>query len=144
MSELPLLGVDGPSVLVDARSAYLLRDALRAWVAHHQRAGAMRKVNAVAPVLEAWERAAAAHAERVLAVPASARGRADAPAETAGAESDAQVVGVAEAAALLGVSERQVRRLAATGALPGRLIGGAWVFEVAAVRGALAERRDSA
>lgn len=141
---LPLLGADGPSVLVDVRSAYLLRDALRAWVAHHRRAGAMRKVAAVAPVLEAWEIAADAHAARVVALPTSADGRADAPASAPRAESSVRVTGVAEAAALLGVSERQVRRLAATEGLPGRRIAGSWVFELADVRALLAQRRSSA
>lgn len=46
------------------------------------------------------------------------------------------VVGVAEAAEVLGVSERRVRQMLADGALDGRRVGRAWVIEADALRSA--------
>lgn len=51
-------------------------------------------------------------------------------------------IGVADAADVLGVSERRVRRMLADGALPGQRVGRLWVLDAEVVRQAASKGRD--
>jgi excisionase family DNA binding protein len=141
--ELPLIGAAGPVVLVDARSAYLLRDGLRRWAAEHRARGGGAKVNAVLPVLLALESAAEAWAAHLLDPGAmSADGRADMVTAGAGARLE-KPLGTDDAAELLGLTARQVRRLAAAGQLGATRFSRTWTFSAAAVAAAVEERRTA-
>lgn len=126
--DLPLVGADGPVVLVDARSAFLLRDGLRRWAAEQQRLGSGVRVANVAHVLRSVEVAADFWAGRLLDARMSAGGRADMVEEPSGAGSVEQLLTTAQTASALGLTARQVRRLAAAEELPGTRLGGAWMF----------------
>lgn len=139
---LPLAGADGhPVVLLDARTAYLLRDGLRRWANEHRTRGGGAKVVAVLPVLRAIEVAADSWAAHILAVPMSAGGRADAVRRSDGAPSD-QHLDCEQTAALLGITARQVRRLAASEELPGERIAGVWMFDPQTVDNARRDRQQ--
>jgi excisionase family DNA binding protein len=51
------------------------------------------------------------------------------------------LVGVAAAAAALGVKDRQVRNLIASGLLPARMIGGTWLISRSALAGVPKNRK---
>jgi hypothetical protein len=126
----PLLGTDGPVVIIDARSAFILRDAWRKWVAEHRAHGGAGNVLAVDPVLQALEQAAAYWAQRMVETSPSDNGRADIPRHPNPPQLETQqLLDTNQAAELLGTSTRQVRRMAATEELPARRLAGAWTFQ---------------
>lgn len=133
-------GEDGPVLVVDARSAFILRDALRRWLADHQRHGARQKTAAVRPLLEEWERVADLYAATLTR---SARG----PLVSADPTTSATVVedrmSTAKAASALSCTERHVCRLIAKGDLPAQRLGRDWLIEPADVRVLLALRKTA-
>jgi hypothetical protein len=135
-----ILGDAGPVLLVDARSAYLLRDAVRRWLAEHQRHGARQKTAAVLPLLEEWERVADAYAQ---ALSASASGPATSTDTCISVTVTADRICTTAAALELNVSPRQVRRLIASGDLPAQTVGRSKVLDPADVE-ALKDLRSTA
>lgn len=68
--------------------------------------------------------------------------RDDAPTPTPAHSPQEDLIGAQEAAHMLGLSKRQVQRIARS--LDGRLAGGRWVFDRAAVAAYHAHRKDTA
>jgi excisionase family DNA binding protein len=116
-----ILGEDGPLLLVTAREAFILREGVRKWTAEHERFGARQKLTAVRPLLERWETVADAHAATLT--DRSANGHAHRTGAHRGEPLGAEPISTNEAADLLGVSARQVRRLIAAGELAARTVG---------------------
>ncbi len=114
-----ILGEHGPVLVVTGREAFILRDALRRWLAEHDRAGARQKTLAVRPLLREWEQVADVYANSLM----SANGHgACGPASTSGTVTGEEI-STTEAADRLGVSDRHVRRLIASGDLEARQVG---------------------
>jgi excisionase family DNA binding protein len=135
-----ILGDDGPVLLVDARSAFILRDALRRWHAEHQRFGARQKIVAVLPLLREWEQVADAHAATLTM---SANGPVPSGEIMPAVRIESERITTAEAAKRLNCSERHVRRFIARGDLNAVTIGRAKLLDPADV-GALQELRRTA
>lgn len=126
--------------MLNAREAFILRDAVRRWLAEHQRHGARQKTAAVRPLLEEWERVADLYAATLTR---SARG----PLLSANPPDSATVAGnrmsTAKAAIELNCTERHVRRLIGRGDLQAERTGRDWLIEPADVE-ALRDLRKSA
>ncbi len=114
-----IVGAHGPVLVLSGREAFILRDAVRRWHAEHDRAGARQKTLAVLPLLREWEQVADVYANSLM----SANGHeACGPAPTSGTV-PGEEISTTEAADRLGVSDRHVRRLIASGDLEARQVG---------------------
>ena len=139
----PLVGGDGPAVLVTGRVAYRLGRLLLAELRRARDNGEVVDAELVATI-RAIEAAGTAYAQKLTSEAAaegtgtSAPSDAEAPAITGPqpAVGDGEMTATmttAAVAARLGCSERNVRALADRGALPGRRVGRAWVFDAVEV-----------
>ncbi len=114
-----IVGAHGPVLVVSGREAFILRDALRRWLAEHDRAGARQKTLAVLPLLREWERVADTYAHTLMSADGhGAGGEAPTSGSVRGEE-----ISTGEAAERLGVSDRHVRRLIDSGDLEARRVG---------------------
>ena len=137
---LPLLGRDGPVVVVTGAVAYRLSKLLMAEMRRARDRGERIDPELVNTVL-AIEAAGREYAtRRVLdALAASDDGSPGIP--PPGDREITDVLTTTEVASRLGCSTRNVRALAERGALPGRRVGRSWTFDVVDVQEYIESRR---
>jgi hypothetical protein len=132
---IPAVQVLGAGLLLQGSAVLNARRAVRSLIRAHQREQIAPPPEVVA-LLSACERAA----ENLEAMSASRHG--DTTSSPAQQDSPSQHIGTKEAAAMLGVTQRQAQRLAAT--LDGRrLASGVWVFDRDAVAAYLRARNEN-
>lgn len=136
----PLLGRDGPVVVVTGAVAYRLSKLLMSEMRRARDRGERLDADLVKTVL-AIEAAGREYAtRRVLgALAASAEGTPGIPDSPQHETTD--VLTTTEVAARLGCSTRNVRALAERGALPGRRVGRSWTFDAVDVQEYIDTRR---
>ena len=137
---LPLLGRDGPVVIVTGAVAYRLSKLLMSEMRRARDRGEHLDPDLVKTVL-AIDAAGREYAtRRVLnALAASADGMGGIPPRDEPATND--MLTTTEVATRLGCSPRNVRALAERGALPGRRVGRSWTFDVVDVQEYIDARR---
>ena len=130
----PLLGTEGPVVVISGRVAYRLGRLLLTELRRARDQGEALDAELVATIY-AIEAAGLAYVHRVTAT------------DPAGADASAsrrrEVLTVAEVAVRLECSHRNVRALATRGALAGRRDGRSWVFDPVDVEEYAATRRPA-
>ncbi len=138
----PLIGTDGPVVIVTGRVARRLASPLIDLLRRARDAGERLDEDLVATV-RALEEAGRAYAEgRVRASLTSANGHEQRPQTDMAPELKSHAgITITEAAERLGVGERQARRLAADGRFGGRRVGKAWIVDPVAVGEYVSERK---
>ncbi|HUR48306.1 MAG TPA: helix-turn-helix domain-containing protein [Acidimicrobiales bacterium] len=137
---LPLVGRDGPAVLVTGAVAYRLSRLLMAEMRRARDRGERLDPDLVATVLAIDEAGREYATRRVLgALAASADGSTGIPSSDDRETND--VLTTTEVAERLGCSTRNVRALAERGALPGRRVGRSWTFDLVDVQEYIDARR---
>lgn len=141
MSEsLPLLGRDGPVVVVTGAVAYRLSKLLMAEMRRARDRGERLDPDLVQTVLAIDEAGREYATRRVLgALAASDDGTPGIPHADDRAITD--VLTTTQVASRLGCSTRNVRALAERGALPGRRVGRSWTFDAVDVQDYIETRR---
>lgn len=137
---LPLLGRDGPVVIVTGAVAYRLSRLLMAEMRRARDRGERLDPDLVKTVL-AIDAAGREYAtRRVLgALAASGDGTTGIPPQDERETTD--VLTTTDVASRLGCSTRNVRALAERGALPGRRVGRTWTFDAVDVQDYIETRR---
>ena len=136
----PLLGRDGPVVVVTGAVAYRLARLLMAEMGRARDRGERLDPDLVKTVL-AIDAAGREYATRrvLSALAASDDGTTGIP--DADAREITDVLTTTEVASWLGCSTRNVRALAERGALPGRRVGRSWTFDAVDVQDYIDTRR---
>lgn len=136
----PLLGRDGPVVVVTGAVAYRLSRLLMAEMRRARDRGERLDSDLIATVLAIDEAGREYATRRVLgALAASEDGTTGIPLREA--DDITAVLTTTEVAARLGCSARNVRALAERGALSGRRVGRSWTFDVVDVQEYIDTRR---
>lgn len=136
----PLLGRDGPVVVVTGAVAYRLSKLLMTELRRARDRGEQLDRDLVATVLAIEEAGRAYATRRVLsALAASDDGTTGIP--QPGERETTDVLTTTEVADRLGCSTRNVRGLAERGALRGRRVGRTWTFDVVDVQEYIDTRR---
>lgn len=136
-----IVGQDGPVLVLSARDAFILRDAVVRWLNEQKRLGAQQKTTAVLPVLQEWERVADAYRATLIRSDSGPDPSAEHPPPRTLPETEQ--ISTAKAALMLDCTQRHVRRLVAQGDLAAQTVGRAKLLDPADVQ-ALRALRESA
>lgn len=127
--------VDGPAVLIDdPRLLTMLWPVIRRCADNLRDRGATAALRRLEPLEAAWSHA-------VEATSASGPPDTEGDPEPAQSGRDGHRVSSAEAAGLLGITPRQVRRLASTGRLDAERVGRQWIVDRDSIAAYQQERR---